>query len=295
MDAPIVGSITKAVIRNGHTYFATQEKEFGWCYTASYPALLDAAGSGKYAHFSINTPGQVAFAHCLGNGEGSTYATYLPSSYYTVGTNNQIVGGVATAAAAQWTFEEVNTFNLTLHEGDTGEYWATFNAPFGAVLPDGTKAYVGTVTDNTIELHDIGQNIPANTPVVLKGSSENITATINDAVTNTLIGSYSNSLTGKNLAQDAQSDNLLSLGKRSDGTVGFYVYNGIIGANKAYIDVSSNPSNGFAFVFADDDVTGISNAQSSTLEGQYYDLFGRKVDAPAKGGLYIKNGKVVKM
>ena len=295
VDAPIVGSITKAVIRNGHTYFATQEKEFGWCYTATYPALLDAAGSGKYAHFSINVPGQVAFAHCLGNGEGSTYATYLPSSYYTVGTNNQIVGGTATAAAAQWTFEEVTTFNLNLHEGSTGEYWATFYAPFGVVLPDGTKAYVGTVNDNTIELHDVGQNIPANTPVVLKGSSANITATIDDAVTNTLIGSYTNSLTGKNLAQDAQSDNLLSLGKRSDGTVGFYVYNGIIGANKAYIDISANPSNGFAFVFADDDVTAVNSVTVSAKDGQYYDLFGRKVATPAKGGLYIKNGKVVKM
>ena len=290
-DVPGIGSIVKATVRNEHTYFATQEKEFGWCYGASYAALLDAAGGGKYAHYSISAPGQVAFAHALGNGEG-TYASYLPSSYYTVNANNQIVGGAATAAAAQWNFEEASSVNITLHEGETGEYWATMYTTFGVSLPTGTEAYVGKLNGSSLSLTSIGQNVPAGTPVILKGDAASITATINDEIAAI---SEDNDLQGQCLSADAASETNLSLGKK-DGKVGFYQYDGILGANKAYVVLPAGTgSNGFTFSFADDDVTGISEiVDSESSNSKYFDLQGRKVAAPQKGQLYIKGGKIVK-
>ena len=53
-------------------------------------------------------------------------------------------------------------------------------------------------------------------------------------------------------------------------------------------------SNFFTLSFDDDDVTAIASAiNGQILNGQYYDLQGRKVVAPQKGQLYIHNGKKV--
>ena len=86
---------------------------------------------------------------------------------------------------------------------------------------------------------------------------------------------------------------MLTLGKK-DGKVGFYTISNALGANKAYLAASTG-AKGFQFVFDDDDITGINDAQTSNLKPQtYFDLQGRKVAAPQKGSLYIKGGKVVK-
>lgn len=219
---------------------------------------------------TLTATGQYGSIHCAGS-----------QSYYCV-------GWVYNAEASEWKLEDATTFSIAMHAGES-KYWATLNAPFGVELPDGTEAYVGIKEGNSLVLTSIGTNVPANTPVVLMGNSASITATINDAIPAINIA---NDLQGQNLSQTGENESLLSLGIY-DGVVGFYQYEGIIGANKAYLNNStSTPSNGFQFVF--DDVTGLNNVVNISVDGQLYDLQGRKVVAPAKGGLYIKGGKVVK-
>ena len=172
------------------------------------------------------------------------------------------------------------------------EYWATLYVPFGVTLPSGTEAYVGAVDGGVLRLTSIGQDVPAATPVVLCGDAANITATINDE-----IAAYTgtNGLSGQYLAASSRDDNIRSLGVK-DGVIGFYKLPSAstgLGANKAFLNLAGG-SNFFKIVIGDDDVTGVNDVQSSMANGQYYDLFGRKVAAPVKGGLYIKNGKVVK-
>ena len=171
-------------------------------------------------------------------------------------------------------------------------YWATLYVPFGVTLPTGTEAYVGVIDGDVLRLTSIGQEVPAATPVVLCGDAASVTAAITDG-----IAAYTgtNALSGQYLAASSRNDNIRSLGKK-DGKIGFYklpTTSTGLGANKAFLDMSS-PSNEFRIVFDDDDVTGIDNVQSSMANGQWYDLFGRKVAAPVKGGLYVKDGKVVK-
>lgn len=219
---------------------------------------------------TLTATGQYGSIHCAGS-----------QSYYCV-------GWVYNAEASEWKLEDATTFSIDMHAGES-KYWATLNAPFGVELPDGTEAYVGIKEGNSLVLTSIGTNVPANTPVVLMGNSASITATINDAIPAINIA---NDLQGQNLSQTGENESLLSLGIY-DGVVGFYQYEGIIGANKAYLNNSTGtPSNGFQFVF--DDVTGLNNIVNISVDGQLYDLQGRKVVAPAKGGLYIKGGKVVK-
>lgn len=192
--------------------------------------------------------------------------------------------------SAQGYLYPATDITITMHEAE-GNYWATLYVPFGVTLPEGTAAYVGNVgADGRLKLTSLGQNIPAGTPVIVCGDAASVTATINDE-----IPAYegTNGLKGQYLAHDAASDNVLTLGKK-DGKVGFYTISNALGANKAYLAASTG-AKGFQFVFDDDDITGINDAQTSNLKPQtYFDLQGRKVAAPQKGSLYIKGGKVVK-
>ena len=249
---------------------------------------LQAAVQSTNVSLSDATPAMFS-TNITGPGYGAFAVD--PTSTHTFlheASGGNIVGWEYTAYASQWSVEAATSIALTLHAGES-KYWATLNAPFGVELPDGTEAYVGIKEGNSLVLTSIGTNVPANTPVVLMGNSASITAAINDAIPAINIA---NDLQGQNVSQTDENESLLSLGIY-DGVVGFYQYEGIIGANKAYLNNSTGtPSNGFQFVF--DDVTGLNNVVNISVDGQLYDLQGRKVVAPAKGNLYIQNGKVVK-
>ncbi|MBO4592697.1 MAG: hypothetical protein J5678_00680 [Bacteroidaceae bacterium] len=312
VDSPVPGSLIRRVVRAEKTYFETQGKEFGWCYSSGDPALLDNAGAGKYAHFSITNPGQIATAHCIGNGEGS-YSGYLSSSYYAVNGSNRVIDSTATAAASQWIFEEVTSstaINVTLKQVGNS-YYATLCAPF-AYTVSGATAYTLELNGNQLDMTEIG-TVPAGTPVVLVGTTtenpkpETINATINIA-SNDYQGTSltSTALTGIYIATDIDAANATSpkatnyfLGRKG-GVVGFYQYDAAkltLGANKAYLSIplATSSSNGFKLVLADDDITAVApiNVQSSKANGQFYDLQGRKVKNPQKGQLYIHNGKTI--
>ena len=193
--------------------------------------------------------------------------------------------------SAQGFLYPATDITVNMHAGES-YYWATLYVPFGVTLPEGTEAYVGQLGTNSLSLTSIGQDVPAATPVILKGNAASITATINSTIPAL---SEANDLQGQYLAAEAADDTKLSLGI-ANGKVGFYKYNGAIGANKAFVVAPAGiGSNGFQFTFDDDDVTGINEiVNSKSSNSKYYDLYGRKVEAPQKGQLYIVNGKVVK-
>ena len=185
--------------------------------------------------------------------------------------------------------------DITIKMNKVGDdYWATLYVPFGVTLPTGSEAFVGVVDGDVLRLTSIGQDIPAATPVVIVGDDASITATINDE-----IAAYTgtNALSGQYLAASSRDDNIRSLGVK-DGVIGFYklpTASTGLGANKAFLNMSSG-SQGLKVVL-DDDVTAVNTAivnDQSSMVNDYYDLQGRKVVAPQKGSLYIKDGKVVK-
>ena len=66
-----------------------------------------------------------------------------------------------------------------------------------------------------------------------------------------------------------------------------------IGANKAWLEIS--PSNARTIRIVFDNTTRIDETTiSDALDGDYYDLNGRKLNAvPTRKGIYIKNGRKV--
>lgn len=279
-----ITSIVKlTTLANGNFTLSLEDKYVGVPSQSNKIELTDAAVEFEPKAISL---GAVTFEAVEAQG------TSIYGSIHCAGSQSYYcVGWTYNAEASEWKIEDVVNFPITLHAGES-EYWATLYAPFGVVLPTGTEAYVGTIEGSTLTLTSIGQQVPAGTPVVLKGNSATAVATIIDAIPAINIA---NSLQGQYLADFESDESKLSLGI-SDGKVGFYKYTDALGANKAYLPYNAGtPSNGFTIVFDDEDPTGIDKVQSTMTDDQYYDLFGRKVAAPQKGNLYIRNGKVVKM
>lgn len=258
-------------------------------YAMAHPNMAVALQNQSMKYGAYNGTGKVWIQVSQESGDWTSHPYIMKNPdnsdkrvncYYTIN------GGEATL---KWTIYPATDITVALHKVD-GDCWGTLYVPFGVTLPEGTEAYVGTVEDEVLRLTSIGQDIPAGTAVVLKGDAESITATINDE-----IPAYegTNALAGQYLAASAANDNIRSLGIKG-GVLGFYKLNSALGANKAFLDVTAM-SPGFRIVLDDDDITGLNNVQSSTLNAQsYYDLTGRKVAAPQEGQLYIVNGKVVK-
>ena len=161
------------------------------------------------------------------------------------------------------------------------------------------KAYSPTISNDNIATGDGASIIAAGTPVLLIGESgaTSVAATIGSnyattpATTNALTGTF----TGTSI--NCKTNYVLGFDEENNNRIGFYHVNNTafaLKANRAYLSESAGGSNGYALVLDDDDVTAIASAiNGQTLNGQYYDLTGRKVVAPQKGQIYIVNGKKV--
>ena len=183
------------------------------------------------------------------------------------------------------------SFKLTAHEGELGEYWATY---WSNVTNYKTSAQVFKVNLNTttakITMTEITDGIVnSDEGVVLKSTSASITMTPSNAAST---GDYSgNSLVGTGFTTHSSGPSDYALNKGSKG-VGFYKLkvDGFIYPNKAYLVYGGSSAPEY-FLF--DDATDIESVSVNDGEiHEVYDLQGRRVSQPTKG-LYIVNGKKV--
>ena len=182
------------------------------------------------------------------------------------------------------------TYNLTANEGATGEFWATFYSDASNYqASSGTKVFAVNLTDAEITMTEISDGIvKSGEGVVLKNTSASITMT---PTASAGTGDWTdNSLTGT-MTSITNPGNAYVLNKKEGTGVGFYRLSsgGTIGANKAYLTYSGTLAREF-FLF--DEATGISATlmNNEEVNGEVYDLQGRRVSQPTKG-LYIVNGK----
>ena len=172
--------------------------------------------------------------------------------------------------------------------------YASAYLPFGVSNVAGATAYTGALNaeKNAIDM-TATTAVPANTGFVLVGTEDKATLTIGEAA-----AIEGNALTGTNIgiafAEATPKANYLVFGVNA-GNVGFYTPSSrvpSIPANKAYINASAVAGSAIALNFGNT-VTGINAATINNGENNapIYDLSGRRVWAPVKGGLYIQNGK----
>lgn len=194
--------------------------------------------------------------------------------------------------ASQWYVIPATDVEIDMTaQGD--KKYASAYLPFGVSNVAGATAYTGALNaeKNAIDM-TATTAVPANNGFVLVGTEDKATLTIGTA--DAIEG---NDLTGTNtgiaFGDAAPKANYLVFGVNA-GTVGFYTPGNVtaIPANKAYINASA-VSNGAISLNFGNTVTGINAATINNGENNapIYDLSGRRVWAPVKGGLYIQNGK----
>lgn len=173
--------------------------------------------------------------------------------------------------------------------------YATAYLPYAISNVEGAEVYTGTLntTNDALDMAQIQGGIPANNGVVLVGAANaKATLTLGESTANIT----SNSLVGTNLyipfTTEAPRGNYLVFGK-NEGTVGFYVPSAkvtSIPANKAYLNKPASSSIEMNF---GGNTTGVNTVVlgENGVNAPVFDLSGRRVVAPVKGGVYIQNGK----
>lgn len=207
-------------------------------------------------------------------------------------SGERMVGWEANNNASQWYVVPATDVEIDMTaQGD--KKYASAYLPFGVSSVAGATAYTGALNaeKNAIDM-TATTAVPANNGFVLVGTEDKATLTIGTA--DAIEG---NALTGTNtgiaFGDAAPKANYLVFGV-NDGTVGFYTPGNVtaIPANKAYINASAVNNGAISLNFGNT-VTGINAATINNGENNapIYDLSGRRVWAPVKGGLYIQNGK----
>ena len=203
-----------------------------------------------------------------------------------------MVGWEANSDASQWYVIPATDVEIDMTaQGD--KKYASAYLPFAVSNVAGATAYTGALnTEKTAIDMTATTSVPANTGFVLVGTENKATLTIGEAAAiegNALIGTN----TGIAFAEATPKANYLVFGVNAD-KVGFYTPGNVtaIPANKAYINASAITGSAIALNFGNT-VTGINAATINNGENNapIYDLSGRRVWAPVKGGLYIQNGK----
>ena len=218
---------------------------------------------------------------------GSNYS-YIHGGDY----GERMVGWEANNNASQWYVVPATDVEIDMTaQGD--KKYASAYLPFGVSNVAGATAYTGALNadKNAIDM-TATTSVPANTGFVLVGTEDKATLTIGTAA-----AIEGNALTGTNtgiaFAEATPKANYLVFGVNND-KVGFYTPGNVtaIPANKAYINASELSNQAIALNFGNT-VTGINAATINNGENNapIYDLSGRRVWAPVKGGLYIQNGK----
>lgn len=222
---------------------------------------------------------------------GSNY-----SYIHAANSGADMVGWEAAAPASQWYVIPATDVEIDMTaQGD--KKYASAYLPFAVSNVANATAYTGVLNaEKTAIDMTATTSVPANTGFVLVGTADKATLTIGKAAA--IEGD--NALTGTNTGiqlTSGENDNHASylVFGVNNGTVGFYKPASTltsIAANKAYINASALSKEAIALNFGNT-VTGINAATINNGENNapIYDLSGRRVWAPVKGGLYIQNGK----
>lgn len=291
MGKAVSSVVTFADAENGRFLMKVEGKTFGKRKGNDVPITLEGDDSKE--------KGSYAVAHTGTTFTFYDYASNVSDRSYLHCNNAKGAGNVVgwdaqgVISPSYWHVIEATDVEIDMTtQGD--KKYASAYLPFSVSAVDGATAYTGALNaDKTAIDMTATTAVPANTGFVLVGTADKATLTIGtaDAISGT------NALTGSNFntaLTDATRANYLVFGVNA-GNVGFYTPSSnvpSIPANKAYINASAVAGSAIALNFGNT-VTGINAATINNGENNapIYDLSGRRVWAPVKGGLYIQNGK----
>ena len=281
MGKAVSSVVTFADAETGRFRMKVEGKTFGKYVTDNRAITLEEDNSGAKGSYVVAHTGTTFTFY--------DYASNNAHSYLhcnNAGDAGNVVGWEALGeiSPSYWHVIEATDVEIDMTaQGD--KKYASAYLPFGVSNVAGATAYTGALNaeKNAIDM-TATTAVPANTGFVLVGTENKATLTIGTA----------DAISGTNALTDATRANYLVFGVNA-GNVGFYAPSSSvpsIPANKAYINASAITGSAIALNFGNT-VTGINAATINNGENNapIYDLSGRRVWAPVKGGLYIQNGK----
>ena len=258
-----------------------------------YMSVINSTVSGALA----DEPGTTVFTS-LGSaqynvivGEGTMHTAGHNSGAGNSGNLTSWGGGVNGASA--WYIVQVEDLDFTVHSDGAGEptYYGTLCLPFDVTISNAVAYTLAESGEWLIPTEVPSNQVPAGTPVLVKGSNATPKATINTG--SSFGGPIACALTGvyKDTTIDGATDYVLGL---NGDVVGFYHWDqSTLAANRAYIDTPDTPVKGFVINWGD--VDGINSVQCSGLkvqDSEIYNLAGQRMSRVQKG-INIVNGKKV--
>lgn len=194
----------------------------------------------------------------------------------------------------------------TLRPGGDDKNYATLMLPFLTTIPEGVQAWKAAVVDGAnskeLALTEITGQLPANTPVVLTSQTET-GALFVPAAAASVAAPADNALKGTiNPAQAPTAGTKTFVLSQKNNQVGFYEYTAqTLPEYRAYLELESTALStqgsgvqGLRFAFPGE-TTGLTSLPTGPQAGSQpvYDLQGRRVAQPQRGGLYIVAGRKV--
>lgn len=218
------------------------------------------------------------------------------SDEITTGENNiEVKSQILSTVEATETKPADATYTCTLLINATVSSlgYATFSWPKALDFTGctGVQPYIASALGNgTITMTPVSK-VPANTGILLKGTS----ATYHPSTTEAATDDVSDNLlaeTATGAYTVGNSDNIYVLSRNNNNEPGFYkAHSGVtIGQYKAYLSIGSVSNSPAAFMF-DGQITGISKIEQNDADGVSYTVGGVRVENPTASGLYIKKGK----
>ena len=272
-----------------------------------------SAGNGKYnlkhatgLYLQPVQGGQTAKT-ILGKGESNYQVNNIETGVFELRNGNANPAQVETNAEntnylnawygnnAKWKIFEVNYVEVPMNL--VGEQKvATTCLPFNASNVAGAEVYTGKLNDtkNVLNMTKLEGGIPTNQGVVLVGTADKATITIGATTATISENDLRGTIANIAFTDDAPRANYLVFGKNGE-TAGFYAPSASVAsipANKAYLETSALSTAAIALNF-----NGITTGVNTVVLGEngvnapVFDLSGRRVVAPVKGGVYIQNGK----
>lgn len=253
------------------------------------------ASSAEGVQFTFD-PAPASGSYCTISATGNNREYFHESAWTEESYDyNIVLGWGASAAASKWGVEDVNSFTISLNGPYDGKYYATLCLPFTVTL-SGVEAYTLTLNGSKtgLTLSDVITEVPAGTPVLLRGTSATATASIASDATYVSAPLTTTSLTGTFVNKSVTANTDYFLGVDENNKAGFYKWEGTtLKANRAYLPATALASGIKGFTIDFDDETAIMDVhERKTSQGSVYNLAGQRVNKP-KQGLYIVNGKKV--
>ena len=285
----IIESNDRAGVLGGEVYRSNAVSNI-YAYNVTVTSTNASADKGGLAG---EAAGNTRFTNCWTTFEtiGNKLANTPTNSYAGV-TDEEMASGELTYKLNTGAGSTIYYQTLTIDEhpvfsgaavsyvGDAG-YATLYDATTGYELNGDVKAYVAVLNKTWLDLTSV-ENVPAGTPVILKGGFYNKIAADLPAL------NIANDLKGTDT--ETEADGTMYVLAMKNDQIGFYKATGSIDAGKAYYQSTSGAK---AFFFSDDDATGIVSPIVETEEGtSIYNIAGQRLQKMQKG-INIINGKKV--